>query len=416
MKKYVFITMNISGINGAEQYIYNKMNFARQQGYETFIFSGRPGKILIDGFRPYEKLIHTALRFYPYCLSKKELCETLSWILSVIDAKDGDECIVESSNVTSALWGELIARELGCKHLPIIMQEHHAYSQSMRDYLRFKYDRHELSGIFDNSVQDMLKDPSIPLRPDTRARAYCNNVVQTCPDHYSQQFDPQADYTFGSIGRLEKTYVETLITALAAYFKAHSDKRYNLLLIGGSSDKSRLTWIRSQLAACGNVTLVNTGNLYPISRELIGKVDVFVSAAGSAIVPYYEGIPSIRIHHTTADVIGIIGYDYMPGADVSKVVPKAKTIAECIDLVLSGTLPITYDKTIMAEYDQNMFAEFSRQLLFGEESVSGEYYNVLQVQYPDLKYRLCGIVCRTIGVKTTFGMLERVRKLVRGVD
>ena len=146
MNKYIFFTMNISGINGAEQYIHNKMKYLEENGFQVFVFSGRPGNILIDGFRKFEKLIHPALRFYPSCLNKRTYKKVRKWIHSIVDFHPDDFVIIESSNVTSSLWGEAIANDYNCKHLEINLTEHHNYDKDMRDFLEFKLNRHELSG------------------------------------------------------------------------------------------------------------------------------------------------------------------------------------------------------------------------------------------------------------------------------
>lgn len=416
MKKYVFITMNIGGINGAEQYIYNKMNYLKQKGCQVFIFSGRPGKILIDGFLEYKNLVNPALRFYPSCLNRRQREKTLRWICSVVDLKAGESCVIESSNVTSALWGEQVAKILGCKHLPIIMQENHNYNAAMREFLKFKLQRHELSGIFEDSVSKMLNVPDLPFRPDMRARAFCNNVVQDCEDRFSQQFDQTADYTFGSIGRLEKEYVPVLIGQLCAYFSGHPDKRFNLLLIGGCADKRRLGKIKEAVGQCGNVTLVMTGNLYPIPRKLVKRADLFVSAAGSAAVSYYEGVPTIRIQHVSAEPLGIIGYDYMLGRNKNLVPLEDRSLIDCIEQILSNSLDIQYIDDFEASYNKDMYAEFDRQMQFGEGQETPQYYDVSKVAYTQMLYKLCTVVCKVFGVKTAYAILECIRKMVRGAS
>lgn len=417
MKKYVFITMNIGGINGAEQYIYNKMNFLKDQGYQVLIFSGRPEKILIEGFYPYKDLIHPGLRFYPYCLKKKETETVLSWMLSAINIQPGDDCIVESSNVISALWGELLCSRLGCKHLAIIMQEKNNYQADMRAFLQFKYDRHELSGIMDHSVSNMLGDLNLPLRPDARVRAFCTNVVQDCADPYSPFFDPHADITFGSIGRLEKDYVLPLINSLVGFFRDHADTRYNLVLIGGCADKHRLQTIKDTLATCNNVHLVLTGNLYPIPRTLVEKVDIFVSAAGSASATYYQQRPTVKVNHLTAEPLGIMGHDILVGesnATAPNPPRTSRTLVDYIQDILTSSVDIRYIQNWDDSFNESMRTEFERHLHFGDEASERTYYDVFQVRYHDLKYKLCRVVCKIIGVTTAYKILEFIRKLVRG--
>ena len=408
--------MNIGGINGAEQYIYNKMNYLKQKGYQVFIFSGRPEKILIDGFREYENLVNPALRFYPSCLSARECQKTVDWMVSVMDVQAADTCIIESSNVTSSLWGELIASKVQAQHLVVIMQENHNYNAALRNFLKFKLQRHELSGIFDNSVSAMLKEPDLEFRPDMRVRAYCNNVVQDCKDHYSAQLDETADYTFGSIGRLEKEYVPALMDVLCTYFTENPGKKFNLLLIGGCADKRRLNQIKEKIAQCGNVNLVLTGNLYPIPRQLVKHVDLFVSAAGSSAVSYYEMVPTVKINQATAMPLGIIGYDFELGENSNNQPLEGRSIIDCINMVMNDALAIDYVEDFEVSYYKRMHTEFDRQLQFGEGQNIGYYDDVLKVRYTDTVYKMCSVVCRIFGVKITYLILECIRKLVRGTS
>lgn len=414
MKKYIFFTMNIGGINGAEQYIYNKMNYLQKIGYEVFIFSARPEKIMIDGFNKYADLVNPVMRFYPSAINKKERNSAVKWILSVIDANEDDSFIIESSNITSSLWGELIAKELKAKHLVVIMQEKHNYSKDMRDFLKFKYNQHELSGIFDESVSQILAKPDLPFREDIRVRAYCTNVIQECEDRFSELLLKDAEATIGSIGRLEKDYVKPMLIKFSEIFKANPDKKYNLVLIGDSADKREIAKIKEIIGECGNVNLIITGYLYPIPASLINNIDCFASAAGSASASYYGNRPSVRIHHITAEPIGIVGYDYMPGDKVGEVL-KDRDLTDCINMMLYSDIEIKYTENFEKDFYEKMYAEFERHLKFGDETENRNYYNILKIKYSDLKYKLCTGVCRIFGVGTAYSILEVIRKLVRGI-
>lgn len=416
MKKYVFITMNISGINGAEQYIYNKVTYLEQQGYAVYVFSGRPGEVLIPKFREYEHLTRPALRFYPSCLNKKERMSVLDWMCQVIGLRPGEECVIESSNVTASLWGEMLAEKLDCKHLIINLTENPNCDLGMRRFLEFKMNRHELSGIFDHSVSTMLKQPDLPLRPDMRVRAYCSNVVQDVQDDFSQLFNKDADLTIGSLGRLEKEYVPRLVEQLVAYFNASAHMSFNLLMIGGCADKNRLSWIKSQFSACKNVTLILTGAMYPISRSLIKQADLFISASGSASATYYEKIPTISIDHVSAEPKGIIGYDYELRIGVPQVPLHKRSLTDCITEVAQKTVQITYLEDPYGEYNRKMRAEFERELTFGEESQEHAYYDAQSIRYTAAVYRLCTVVCHVLNSKITYAILEMIRKAVRGFD
>ena len=89
----------------------------------------------------------------------------------------------------------------------------------MKAFLRFKYERHELAGIVEDSVRKMLDDESIELRDDTRISAYCNNVIEECDDRISVLLDPSADYTLASIGRLTKPCVPTIVQGFCNFIQ-----------------------------------------------------------------------------------------------------------------------------------------------------------------------------------------------------
>ena len=154
MKTFVFITKKITEIGGAEQYIYNKSNYLKKQEWRVLVISGRHGKILVDDFKQYEELIYPQLQYPPVCYSRREVLDVVKKITNrIIGDNDSDEYIIESESVGRAMWAELIASNIGCKHFALPLQEEFFATDELKTFLRFKYDRHELAGITQNSVQ-----------------------------------------------------------------------------------------------------------------------------------------------------------------------------------------------------------------------------------------------------------------------
>ena len=413
MKKYVFLTMNIGGINGAEQYILNKYNYLkdREDGYRVFIFSGRDSEILIRAFEPFRKLIHPALRFYPSYLNAKERKAFTDWMLRELDVQPDDTFVVESSNITCALWGEVLAEKLHCRHFAYIMQENFRFSEPIKRFLRFKVDRHELAGIKAGSVQKMLGALAPEEREDMSVRAFCNNVVQDCEDPYSARFDPEPRITIGSVGRLEKKHVLPLIDDLCAYFQAHADRKYRLVLIGGCADKRQTKAIEERIAQCPNVALLLTGTVYPIPRGLVNACDLFISAAGSAAATYYANRPTIKVSFDTGKPLGLMGYDYFVG--VSGQEEKPTPLGDYIDMALTKSVGIRYVEDYEQTYARRMQTEFERHLAIAAEEQTSAYYDVWNIGYDDPKYKLCAYISRVFGVRAAYRTVEAVRKSVR---
>ncbi len=375
MKTYVFVSRRICEIGGAEQYLYNKTRYLERTGWRVFVFSGRRGRILINGFEKYKEDICPALSYAPECFSAREVRRTLDEIVRKVGDCGGDCCIVESDGVNRAVWGELIARRLGAKHLAFIMQENHGYREDVKRFLRFKYERHELAGITQQSVRQMLGDESAELRDDTKISAYCNNVVEDCEDKVSALLSPDADHIFGSLGRLEKPCVPAILDGFRTYFAAHPDERFQLVLIGGASSETREAQIREEMEAVGNVSLLITGNMYPLPVSFLNRIEVFVSTSGSSSATYRAHRPTVRVHPVTGEPVGVIGLDFDLNDKTMYDVTPGMNIPDCIDRALREADRIVFNADLGESYFQQMHAEFDRQLAIAERTEPGTYYD-----------------------------------------
>ncbi len=375
MKTYVFIFRRICEIGGAEQYLYNKSRYLESEGWRVFVFSGREGRILINGFEKYVKDIYPALTYAPECYSQKEVRKTVDCIVERIGDCGGDQCIIESDAVNRSVWAELVAKRLGAKHLAFILQEKHGYDTETKKFLRFKYDRHELAGITVQSINQILGDETIERRPDTKISAHCTNVVEECEDKISPQLTPNADYTFGSLGRLEKPCVPAILKGFENFFTSHPDKTFNLVLIGGAVTEVKIVQIRKRLQVFKNVNLIITGNMYPIPKSLLNNIDVFVSTAGSAGVTYRSKRPTVRVHPVTGEPVGIIGLDYEPSEKNMYDVTPGLTIEDCIERALANADAIVFRHGLDNDFFKVMKEEFNRQLSFANTVTSKAYYD-----------------------------------------
>ena len=375
MKTYVFIARRICEIGGAEQYLYNKSRYLESNGWRVFIFSGREGRILINGFEKYNDDIYPVLRYAPECFSRLEVRKTIDRIVSKIGDTGDDPCIIESDSVNRAIWAELIAKRLNAKHFAFILQEKHGYDALIKGFLRFKYERHELAGIALQSVNQMLDDDTVERRDDTRISAYCNNVVEDCEDRISGQLDAGVDHVFGSIGRLDKPCVPAILRGFKQYFESHPDERFELVLIGGAVYGKRQKMIREELSGCSNADLIITGNMYPIPLSLLKNIELFVSTAGSAAVTYKSYRPTVRVHPLTGEPVGVIGLDFDQMEKNMYDVDPELTIPGCIERALKNADSIVYKNTFDDGYRERMDAEFKRQLSFADNNIPKAYYD-----------------------------------------
>ena len=415
MKSYVIITLNLCAMHGANMYIYNKVQYLKEHGYSVYVYSAEKGEIVIPGLREYRKYQSPYLRFYPGCFKNEKVDQFIQGICSEMDADNCDEVIIESTNIYSALWGEILADRLKCSHLVYIMQENFGYSASEKEFLRFKLGRHELAGINELAVGKMLDDESIPYDESMLVSAYCNNSIDKCEDTVTPLLNPAAALTICSIGRLEKKYVNALAQQIKEYCAADPDSEYNVVFIGGTRNNKQVGRIRDTLSGCKNINLVMPGALFPIPRSFVDKCDVFVSAAGSARASYYCNRPTICLNPGTGDIIGVLGLTCFE--EEYTIYSSNKPISdlwETIDQLLENKDKIQYTGIIdSGAYTESMNAEFAREIQHAYLCPDRDYYDTFSIRFTDGWYRIFNKLGKTVSVDLLYAFLVGARKLIK---
>ncbi len=414
MKTYVFIIRRICNISGAQQYVYNKLNYLESHGWRVLIFSSMHGPILINSFEKYHGNIIPALYFSPSVFRKRLVKSTIDRIVGEIGECNRNDCVIESDALPRAIWGELIASRLNCRHLSFFVQEWHHYDVDMKRFLRFKYERHELAGISRDSIHQMFGDEKVEGRDDTLFIAFCNNVFDDCEDKYSKLLDRTANFTLGSIGRLNKPCVPAIVEGFCSYAKKHPEMRMNIVMIGGSIVRGKDEYVRKQMEACDNVNLVLTGDMYPIPLSFAKKIDVFVSTAGAATATFSAGFPTVKVNPITGEAIGIMGLDNIEGKTMYRS-SSGLTIPESIDKTLKEIDKIEYNANLEKEYKKRMYKEFERQLSFTSIIDGKEYYNerlLLRLKTPNHDRKHVHLMHCILGHVFGANKLELIRKVM----
>lgn len=308
MKKYVMLVNGIVGMGGGQMYTKNKLSYMRDIGWEVLAFSGHTGEIVIPELREYEGLIEHILISSPLIYPN----DTVESVLEHIAERIGsfDEAVIESGSGHMALWGELLAKRLNCKHMVHLLEERPdlIIPSEYLDFYRFKLKRRELSGIMNKSMKILFRN-SAEINEDNSfyLPSVCSNVVSDTQDSNAINI-PDEGITMGCIGRLEKKYVQAATDAFATVAKKHPDVQFNIVYIGASDSHEHEERIRSVLDSIPNVTLLMPGYVFPIPRSVFQRVDVFVSSSGSASVSYRNGCPTISIDGRDNMAIGVMGY------------------------------------------------------------------------------------------------------------
>lgn len=375
MNKYVFIAMSIAGIGGGQQYMSNKIRYLTDKGYEVYVFSGKMGKIAVENLKPYQKYIIPELFYSPDVFTQKRREKILCKMIEALSHADDDKVIVECNSIENSKWGEMLAERLRCKSVIFNLQEKHNYSKSEREFLQYKLNRRELLGINKYSIGIMLKSPSFECQQHMVFKPMCSNSVQDCDDNVSKLFSPDIDIRIASIGRTDKAYVVPFFKSFVEYVSLHNDKMFELVFIGAATKKlkNRIINIAQKVS---NLHLCFTGALYPIPRRIFSLIDLFISASGSATTSFNEKRPTVRIHPSTAQVCGIMGYNYFNGINTQFDVIEGYSLENAIDDILAKKVEIRYDDVMSGQFESAMYNEYDRQLSISCIESEQMYYDV----------------------------------------
>ena len=378
MKKYVLLTFAVFGIGGTQIYARNKVLYLKANGWTPILITEETeGEVCVRELLPYENCIVPELLRSPMLLTRKERTAVLDRMAEII-GEVNEETVIESNFIMATLWGELLAKKLGVKHLIFLIQEDYSLSdvRFMR-YFDFKLRRGELAGNTPVAIPKLLESyRRIPDGTDTYLSAYCSNTVEDC-DSVHDGCIAQADYHIGSIGRLNKPFVIPMVRDIVRYAQAHPDATFQLVLFGGTPDPEELETIRKTASEAANLSLYVTGAIFPVPKKLLDQMDVFVSSAGAAATSANLGYVTIVIDANDFEPIGVLGHTTnelvhrLPGT------PHESTQKLLDDILLEHK----YQKTAVETDDGKAYgAAFDKHMTFLRKSAAEkEYYPVQKV-------------------------------------
>lgn len=306
-KKYIMLINRIGGMGGGQMYVNNKLSFVSSLGWQPMVFFAVSSEIVISDLRAYEKNVFEKMILPPMVYSKKTVDKVIAQVIENIG--DYDEAVIETGCAPMALWGEILAKKLNCKHMVHLLDEHLDKSVPVEylDFYKFKHGRGELSGINSSSLKILFRNS--PMITDNNAyylSSLCSNVVLETENDILNI--PKEGISLGCIGRLNKEYVDVVAKCFYKLALKYQEKYFNIVFIGGSEDESYKNKIADLFSTLSNVNLIMSGALYPIPSATLKKITLFVSSAGSARVSYGVDIPTISIDTNDLKPIGVLGY------------------------------------------------------------------------------------------------------------
>lgn len=404
MKKFLILSYSITGMGGGQMYQYNKLKFMKEHGYETYVFYAVPGEIVISDFFNIAEVKNFDLINTNPCIVGKRICKQLiEKMMSVIG--EADELIIECNNKTTSLWGELLAqRTSGFSYSLIIDEKIGSIDSPLLDFFTFKRNKNELKGLKMETYEMIFKSKKLP-----EGYNYClpiagNNVVADIEYQTPSYMQNNYNLRIGSIGRLDKAYVPTLIDQIIIYAQRNTDKKILFGMIGDSPESEDRNRIIDKIKNVPNLDLQLYGSMYPIPKKLLNDYDVFISSAGSARVTGNLGIPTITIDARDYMAIGIFQYD--TDQTVFRQTEPDISISEKLEDTIINYDDVKEKLSIIPSDDFE--AIFGEHLKYYNSHLNDyEYYNVLKMKLS--KGKLCEkIVYKVFGKR----IYNKIRKQV----
>ena len=327
MKKYIFLTFAISGIGGTQIYVRNKIIFMQKQGWDVLVISTEPGDdICVKELQPYRDYIMPELMQNPFLYSK---CQRLNMLYKMMTFVGGncENIIIESNFMQISLWGELLAKKMEAKHFVYLIQEDYKMiSRKYLDFFNFKYERGELAGNTKYALKQLFKGyRHIPKDKTGELTAVCYNTIEECESTFDEYIE-KVDFHIGSIGRVNKPFVNQMVEDLIEFSKLHKGDTFQLVMFGGSPDKKDLEEIYFKVKDIENLSVFITGPIFPIPKTILDKMDAFISSAGAARTSSDAGYITITIDANDFEPIGILGYTTNDNVHRNPEIPHKTTI------------------------------------------------------------------------------------------
>lgn len=303
---YVFLSHPITGIGGAQVYVRDKSSFLKKLGYRVLVFSGcNEGEFIIKEFLPYKDFVIPQLLNKPFIYSRKQREKVVSKMIEILG--NSENVLLESSDINSGEWGELLASRVKARHIIFCLSEQFSIiTKSEESFLLFKHKRKELFGI-NESTLPLLFHRDMPKEDCFFWKAVSDNSPI---DVYNKEIEniKKRDFNIGSIGRYDKPFFPTMIKDLSDFVKTHPNNSINIVLCIGSHMQTDEAGLLSYFEGLNNVDIHIFGPLNPLPVSLFKLCDVFISTAGCAGISLRMNVPTITLDAFDFKPIGVLGF------------------------------------------------------------------------------------------------------------
>lgn len=330
-RRYIFLIYRAGGWGGVQFYIKAKSCWLAGLGYEVEVmYSEEENGGFLDGIESLRCRHVKWLGRSPRSFSSRLLCSVLSQMAGE-HAGDYMETTVESASLPLGLWGEMLARECGGRHILYMQSEKYVTpTRSMRKFLQHKYDQRLLYGISGDMMAAIL-----PGIDGDRTYLYATGNADVEPvsyagDTYSFHNLPKADLTLLTIGRFEKGITRAVIRGAAEYCRAGAGRRINILILGDAADAVLRDRVLGYGAGCRGLHVEHVGFVNPMPLDAFLKADLCICNSGCAVVASRH-LPVVTVDARDLKAIGILEEETMslihrlpeePPVEISRIIER----------------------------------------------------------------------------------------------
>lgn len=417
MRKYIILARSIVNIGGEEIYNRNKARFLKELGYDVIIVSTARGKVVIDDLLEYYNYVIEELSNEPCYYNEKQISKILNKIKNIIGNTLGYEDIIfESHTPKLSIWGEFIAKEVGGRNFCLLSDDRFpVLSKDAARFFEFKFNRHELAGISDKSLQMLFGDYlEIPGDKKYHLSFACINSIEPTMKNLGVNKDDY-DIIIGTITRLEKVCVPVILDNVKKFAENNQNKKILFLYFGGASDSRVEKKTIKYMTGLKNLSFIITGNIFPIPQEDVEKVDLFINLAGAAHATRRLAIPTLSIELETGIPLGLLGITTQ-FAQYREVDNNCNwnSICEALDNIFVKKQPDIIEVKSLLKLDPHKmnFEPHEKFIEEGMKSVN-EYFDFSDYKVSKIWYILISGLYSTVGIKNLKKIMNLYRKIFR---
>lgn len=313
---YCLIIPDFRGIGGAQLYAFRRYKYLMQKGYHVFFVVGQMDNILFKGeYQQIPLFVRPEILSYVFDTIKDLRNEVANCFIDFFNGESSS--VIETFDDHGATWGELFAKKINCKHIvysliePVIHKN--IQDRPILKFFNYKLERGEFIGLSSVSLEKIFERKFYKDENRFVNIAYdVNELAKITKPNINNIIDRNA-FVISTVSRLEKSYINHLITNVILLARKFPKKDISLI-IGGDSEVGNYKKIFKKkylddLQEVTNLKIFFTGYLHPLGVDFFKLSDVFVGMGTAAVSSISQGCATIVVDPFTNLSSGVFGID-----------------------------------------------------------------------------------------------------------